>query len=50
MLLSAMSVLVVAKSSSEIPVGLMNNPVVCYKYMGNILEARHVGVTRTDAN
>ena len=30
MLLSAMSVLVVAQSSSEIPEGLMNNPVcVC---------------------
>ena len=27
MLLSAMSVLVVAQSSSEIPEGLMNNPV-----------------------
>jgi hypothetical protein len=27
MLLSAVSVLVVAQSSSEIPVGLMNNPV-----------------------
>ena len=27
MLLSAVSVLVVAKSSSEIPEGLMNNPV-----------------------
>ena len=32
MLLSAVSVLVVARSSLEIPVGLMNNPVylVCY--------------------
>jgi len=28
MLLSAVSVLVVAQSSSEIPEGLMNNPVV----------------------
>ena len=28
MLLSAMSVLVVAQSSSEIPEGLMNNPVL----------------------
>jgi len=28
MLLSAVSVLVVAQSSSEVPVGLMNNPVV----------------------
>jgi len=32
MLLSAMSLLVVAQSSSEIPEGLMNNPV--YIYMG----------------
>ena len=31
MLLSAVSVLVVAQSSSEIPEGLMNNPV----YTGN---------------
>jgi hypothetical protein len=29
MLLSAVSVLVVAQSSSEIPEGLMNNPVHC---------------------
>ena len=29
MLLSAVSVLVVAQSSSEIPEGLMNNPVFC---------------------
>ena len=29
MLLSAVSVLVVAQSSSEIPEGLMNNPVYC---------------------
>jgi len=28
MLLSAMSVLVVAQSSSEVPEGLMNNPVL----------------------
>jgi len=33
MLLSAVSVLVVAQSSSEIPEGLMNNPVyLCAKY------------------
>ena len=31
MLLSAVSVLVVAQSSSEIPEGLMNNPVQCFK-------------------
>ena len=30
MLLSAVSVLVVAQSSSEIPEGLMNNPVYSY--------------------
>ena len=29
MLLSAVSVLVVAQSSSEIPEGLMNNPALC---------------------
>ena len=29
MLLSAVSVLVVVQSSSEIPAGLMNNPVLC---------------------
>ena len=33
MLLSAVSVLVVAQSSSEIPEGLMNNPVYIYVYM-----------------
>jgi len=32
MLLSAVSVLVVAQSSSEIPEGLMNNPVCIYIY------------------
>ena len=31
MLLSAVSVLVVAQSSSEIPEGLMNNPVYCFE-------------------
>jgi len=31
MLLSAVSVLVVAQSSSEIPEGLMNNPVYTHK-------------------
>jgi len=30
MLLSAVSVLVVAQSSSEVPEGLMNNPVYVY--------------------
>ena len=32
MLLSAVSVLVVAQSSSEIPEGLINNPVYIYIY------------------
>ena len=32
MLFSAVSVLVVAQSSSEIPEGLMNNPVQCTMY------------------
>ena len=31
MLLSAVSVLLVAQSSSEIPEGIMNNPVLCVK-------------------
>ena len=38
MLLSAVSILVVAQSSSEIPEGLMNNPVYTYnpnrKFLG----------------
>jgi len=33
MLLSAVSVLVVTQSSSEIPEGLMNNPVYIYIYI-----------------
>ena len=33
MLLSAVSVLVVAQSSSEIPEGLMNNPVFLHKLL-----------------
>ena len=33
MLLSAVSVLVVAQSSSEIPEGLMNNPVYIWFYL-----------------
>ena len=40
MLLSAMSVLVVAQSSSEIPEGLMNNPVY-------VVESRFVTVSFT---
>jgi len=35
MLLSAVSVLVVAQSSSEIPEGLMNNPVYCDENIRN---------------
>ena len=34
MLLSAVSVLVVAQSSSEIPEGLMNNSVHIYSFIG----------------
>ena len=35
MLLSAVSVLVVAQSSSEIPEGLMNNPVFKHRHYNN---------------
>ena len=45
MLLSAVSVLVIAQSSSEIPEGLMNNPVVFgRKYMPNFVPGVGVGV------
>ena len=37
MLLSALSVLVVAQSSSEIPEGLMNNPVYTIVYTINVV-------------
>ena len=37
MLLSAVSVLVVAQSSSEIPEGLMNNPVLERMVLGCLL-------------
>jgi hypothetical protein len=40
MLLSAVSVLVVAQSSSEIPEGLMNNPVVIQVLVINIYNYR----------
>jgi len=33
MLLSAVSILVVAQSSSEVPEGLMNNPVYIFIYI-----------------
>ena len=36
MLLSAVSVLVVAQSSSEIPEGLMNNPVFIFNSGGDV--------------
>ena len=36
MLLSAVSILVVAQSSSEIPEGLMNNPVEYYHKLRNV--------------
>ena len=41
MLLSVVSVLVVAQSSSEIPEGLMNNPVVTYIRIRGMLD--HTG-------
>ena len=42
MLLSAVSILVVAQSSSEIPEGLMNNPVYTNKYKHVITSRRLV--------
>ena len=43
MLLSAVSVLVVAQSSSEIPEGLMNNPVVRHVfYVVGMMEIKAV--------
>ena len=44
MLLSAVSVLVVAQSSSEIPEGLMNNSVypTVYTFSRSLLLRRHV--------
>ena len=48
MLLSAVSVLVVAQSSSEIPEGLMNNPVCVYIYI--YIYIRFVDVTCTVAD
>ena len=44
MLLSAVSVLVVAQSSSEIPKGLMNNPV--YPSVGLTVYGKHLFVQR----
>ena len=44
MLLSAVSVLVVAQSSSEIPEGLMNNPVYIYN-LPSTLQDRVINVT-----
>ena len=43
MLLSAVSVLVVAQSSSEIPEGLMNNPV--QRFRNRIVPSSHVYIT-----
>jgi len=37
MLLSAVSFLVVAQSSSEIPEGLMNKPVLSRKFLGTLV-------------
>jgi hypothetical protein len=44
MLLSAVSILVVAQSSSEIPEGLMNNPVECGKSV-QLLNVKLVGAS-----
>ena len=45
MLLSAVSVLVVAQSSSKIPEGLMNNPVQCGQSV-QLLNVKLVGASR----
>ena len=42
MLLSAVSVLVVAQSSSEIPEGLMNNPVYTHVYVSILLKLIYI--------
>ena len=48
MLLSAVSVLVVAQSSSEIPEGLMKNPVYIYIYIYiYIMRTQHVIVRKS---
>ena len=39
MLLSAVSVLVVAQSSSEVPEGLMNNPVFIYLWFNKAVSS-----------
>ena len=44
MLLSAVSILVVAQSSSEIPEGLMNNPVYVHAAYYQLLENSVFGV------
>jgi len=41
MLLSVVSVLVVAQSSSEVPEGLMNKPVFYFKQCGSLFCAIH---------
>ena len=43
MLLSVVSVLVVVQSSSEVPEGLMNNPVYSYFISRNVYIYNHVG-------
>ena len=42
MLLSAVSFLVVAQSSSEVPEGLMNNPVYYTLYNKSVADSRRV--------
>ena len=47
MLLSAMSVLVVAQSSSEIPEGLMNNSVLFF-FLSFMVGGNHIGTRVVD--
>ena len=49
MLLSAVSVLVVAQSSSEIPEGLMNNPVYKLRNMDRFTRAIEYGATASSS-
>ena len=48
MLLSAVSILVVAQSSSEIPEGLMNNPVLLYSFLALPLQWGEWSTPRPD--
>jgi len=48
MLLSAVSVLVVAQSSSEIPEGLMNNPVYFYLMMEEATASKILDLNKSE--